>query len=180
MFPQVDEVSLQPTDKWILDELKLLVERTKKNYERYEFSLVAEDIRNFVWNIFASNYIEMVKTRVYGEGFTKEEQESAWFTIHEVLKNILKILSPITPFITDYIWMKLYSKESICLESYPKIEWNNGLEKLTQKLLDFNSSIWKEKKEKGLSMKSEINVEIPEELKIFEKDLVRMHNIKTS
>ena len=39
----------------------------------------------------------------------KEEQQAAWYTLHQVMRNILKILSPITPFITDYIWMDLYS-----------------------------------------------------------------------
>ncbi|MEM5792934.1 MAG: valine--tRNA ligase [Candidatus Aenigmatarchaeota archaeon] len=179
MFPQPKKVKLTPSDKWILDELRLLVERTKDNYDRYEFSVVAEDIRNFVWNVFASNYIEMVKVRAYGEGFNKEEQEAAWFTLHQVLKNVLIILSPITPFITEYIWLKLYSKESIFKESYPEINWNNGMEKFTEKLLEFNSRVWKEKKEKGLSMKAEIDIKIPEELKIFEKDLVKTHNIKT-
>jgi len=179
MFPEPKEnVELTDTDKWILDELNLLVERTKKNYENYEFSVIAEDIRNFVWNTFASHYVEMVKTRAYGEGFTKEEQQSAWYTLHQVMRNILKILSPITPFITDYIWQELYSEDSICKESYPELEWKNGIEKLSEKLLEFNSKVWKSKKDQGLSMKSEIKVTIPDEMKVFEKDLVRMHNLK--
>ena len=179
MFPEPKgKVELTDTDKWILDELNLLVKRTEKNYEEYEFSVIAEDIRNFVWNIFASHYVEMVKTRAYGEGFSKEEQQAAWYTLHQVMRNVLKILSPITPFITDYVWMELYSKESLVKEVYPKLEWKNGMEKLTQKLMDFNSEVWKTKKDKGLSMKAEIKVSIPKELKVFEKDLVRMHNIK--
>jgi len=179
MFPEPEgEVELTPADKWILDELNLLVERTRKNYEEYEFSMIAEEIRNFVWNVFASHYVEMVKTRAYGGGFSQEEQQATWYTLHQVMRNILKILSPITPFITDYVWLELYSKESICKESYPELEWENGMEKLTDKLLEFNSKVWKEKKDQGLSMKAEIKITIPDELKVFEKDLVRMHNIR--
>ncbi len=178
MFPEPEgDVELINTDKWILDELNLLVERTKKNYENYEFSMIAEDIRNFVWNTFASHYVEMVKVRAYGEGSTKEEQQSSRYTLHQVLRNILKILSPIAPFITDYIWQELYSEDSICKESYPELEWKNEMEKLSEKLFEFNSKIWKSKKDQGLSMKSEIEVNIPDDLKLFEKDLVRMHNI---
>jgi valyl-tRNA synthetase len=120
----------------------------------------------------------MVKSRAYGDGFTEEERESSRYTLHQVLRNIIKILSPITPFITDYIWMELYSKESICKESYPDLEWKTGMEKFTEKLTEFNSKVWKMKKDQGMSMKAEIEIDIPDELKIFEKDLVRMHNIK--
>jgi valyl-tRNA synthetase len=178
MFPESGKVELTETDKWILDELTLLVQRTKKNYEVYEFSVIADEIRNFVWNLFASHYVEMVKSRAYGDGFTEEERESSRYTLHQVLRNIIKILSPITPFITDYIWMELYSKESICKESYPDLEWKTGMEKFTEKLTEFNSKVWKMKKDQGMSMKAEIEIDIPDELKIFEKDLVRMHNIK--
>ncbi len=177
MFPEPDNAELTDTDKWILDELNLLVERTRKNYEEYEFSMIADDVRNFVWNVFASHYVEMIKPRTYGEGFSKEEQQSSWYTLHEVMRNLLKILSPITPFITDYVWQGLYSKESICKESYPKLKWKNEMEKLTGKLVEFNSEVWKMKKDKGLTMKDAIKVSIPDELRVFEKDLVRMHNI---
>jgi valyl-tRNA synthetase len=177
MFPQVDKAKLTDTDKWILDELVLLVERVKRNYQNYEFSEAANDIRNFVWNIFASHYLEMVKVRAYGEGFSKEEQEAAWFTAHEVLKNVLKLLAPIIPFMTDYIWREVYSSKSIHLESLPKLNYRFGLESYTQKIIDFNSAVWKQKKDKGLSLKAEIAIKVPEELKMFKKDLVKMHNI---
>jgi valyl-tRNA synthetase len=47
----------------------------------------------------------------------------------------------------------------------------------TSKLIEFNSSVWKEKKENGLSLRDSICVEVPKELKIFEKELKLMHNI---
>lgn len=178
MFPEPDAAELTDTDKWILDELGLLIEKTKKNYEIYEFSVIAEDIRNFVWNIFASHYVEMVKVRAYGEDCTKKESESARYTLHQVLRNLLKILSPIIPFMTDYIWQELYSKDSICKQSYPELKWKNGMEKLTDELIEFNSKVWKIKKDQGLSMKVEVNASVPKELKMFERDLVKMHNIK--
>jgi valyl-tRNA synthetase len=120
----------------------------------------------------------MVKPRAYGQGFTKEEQEAAWFTLHECMKKILLLLAPIVPFITEKIWKEVYSKESIHKQEFPKPRKKSKLEKLTEKILEFNSKVWNLKKEKGLSLKDEIEVEIPKELKIFEKDLRAMHNIK--
>lgn len=177
MFPEPDKTKLTDTDKWILDELSRLIERVENYYKKYEFSNAANDIRNFVWNIFASHYIEMVKVRAYGEGFSKEEKESALYTLHTCAKTLLKLLAPIIPFLTDYIWREVYSRESIHKESLPKPEWSFGFIGLTQQLIDFNSKIWKMKKDKGLSLKSEIKLEIPKELKIFRKDLIKMHNL---
>jgi valyl-tRNA synthetase len=120
----------------------------------------------------------MVKPRAYGQGFSKEEQEAAWFTLHECMKKILLLLAPIIPFITEKIWREVYSKESIHKQEFPKAERKVELEKLTEKIIEFNSKIWNLKKEKGISLKDEIEIEIPEELKPFEKDLKAMHNIK--
>jgi len=177
MFPETENPELTETDKWILSELNLLIKKIKKNFENYEFADATESIRNFVWNTFASHYIEMVKTRAYGEGFSNEEQKSAWHTLHRILRTILKLLSPITPFITDYIWMELYSEKSIHVENFPESEWNFGLEKSTNDILKFNEKVWKEKKDKDLSLKTEIKIEIPQTLKSFENDLKKMHNI---
>ena len=119
----------------------------------------------------------MVKSRAYGEGFNEKEQKAAWYTLHLVLKNLLRLFAPVTPYMTDYIWRELYGKESIHKESFPKPEWKFGLDKLTEAIMDFNMKIWKSKKDKGLSLKSEMKAKIPNNLKPFEKDLKKMHNL---
>ncbi|MEM5836675.1 MAG: valine--tRNA ligase [Candidatus Aenigmatarchaeota archaeon] len=178
MFPFPRKAKLMPIDEWILTELSKLIEKVRKSYENYSFYEGATSIRDFTWNLFASHYIEIVKKRAYGEGFTKEEQKAAWFTLHTCLKNLLLLLAPITPFITEHIWLKLYGNKSIHLQAFPKPVLTSDLDKLTQKIVEFNSKVWNLKKEKGFSLKDGIEIEIPEELKIFEKDLKAMHNIK--
>ncbi len=176
-FPQVKKATLLASDKWILSELNTLVSNVKKNYEEYAFSDAANAIRNFVWNLFASNYVEMVKPRAYGDNFSKDEQEAAWYTLHLVMKTILKLLAPVIPFITDYIWRELYGSGSIHSESLPEPEWDFKLEKLSEALIQFNADVWKMKKDQNLSLKAEIKVDIPKDLVAMEKDLRRMHNI---
>jgi len=179
LFPQPKTAKLIKTDRWILAELNNLIEECLEGYKKFNFFIPSNKIREFTWNIFASQYIEMVKTRAYGKGFNKKEQESAWFTLHTCLKTITLLLTPIIPFITEFIWRKLYSKESIHLEEFSKAKWKSKLTELTTKLIEFNSQIWDEKKKKGISLKERISIKIPKELKIFEKDLIAMHNIKT-
>jgi len=57
-------------------------------------------------------------------------------------------------------------------------DWSSPLTELTQQLMDFNSEVWKLKKESGLSLREDISgISIPDELKPFEEDLTRMHRL---
>jgi valyl-tRNA synthetase len=179
-FPQPKKAKLTKTDKWILSELNELIRQSLKGYEDFNFFIPATKVREFAWNLFASHYIEMVKARAYGKGFSKKEQESAWFTLHECLKNILLLLAPIIPFVTDYIWRKLYSKESIHIQKFPrpKAKFESKMRKKTEKLIEFNSKVWSEKKKLGLPLNASIKIKVPKELKEFERDLKAMHNLE--
>ncbi len=176
-FPKPRRATLMATDKWILAELSLAVRRCLEGYQDFNFFVPATTLRNFTWNIFADHYIEMSKQRAYGRGFSEKEQRAAWYTLHEVLRTVLLLLAPIAPFFTDYIWRKLYSNKSIHLEKFPKPKWDKRYAKYTEEIMRFNSMVWRIKKEKGMSLKDPISIEIPKKLKPFEKDLVAMHNI---
>jgi valyl-tRNA synthetase len=177
-FPSPKKARLKASDKWILSELNVLIKDCLKGYKEFNFFIPATKIREFTWNLFASHYIEMVKARAYGKGFKKKESEAAWFTLHECLKNILLLLAPITPFITEHIWQKLYSKESIHLQPFPKPKWEDKMRRKTKKLVEFNSKVWNEKKKLGLSLTDKIKMRVPKELKEFEEDLKAMHKLE--
>jgi valyl-tRNA synthetase len=80
---------------------------------------------------------------------------------------------------TDKIYRELY-KKSVHLEEFPKAkkEWEKKLTKLTPELIEFNSRIWKEKKDKKLPLNSEYSATIPKKLMLFERDLKAMHKLK--
>ncbi|MBI2546885.1 MAG: valine--tRNA ligase [Candidatus Aenigmarchaeota archaeon] len=177
MFPTVEKAELTETDKWILSELSKLAEECMAGYSDFNFFIPANKIREFAWNVFADHYIEMIKKRAYGEGFSKEEQQSAWFTLHKCLETILELLAPIVPHMTDFIARKLYHKYSIHTEEFPKPEWKSKLSDSTPKIIEFNSSVWNRKKENKLSLKDPITMELPKDLNPFEKDLKAMHNL---
>ncbi|MEM3007189.1 MAG: valine--tRNA ligase [Candidatus Nitrosotenuis sp.] len=177
-YPVVQKTEPTPTDAWILSELDNLVKECKKGYSEYNFFVPAIAVREFTWNVFAAHYIEMVKARAYGDGFTEDEKNAAIYTLHKVLSTILLLLAPITPFITDYLWQTLYSKETIHKQLRPEPENLQNMNKYTKEITDFNSQVWNEKKSKGLSLKDSISIDIPESLKIFAKDLVKMHQLE--
>ncbi len=177
-FEIVESANPTETDKWILSELDNLIVECQKGYCKYNFFVPAVAIREFTWNLFAANYIEMVKARAYGIGFSEEEKDAAIHTLHKVLSTILKLLAPITPFITEYLWQTLYSKESIHKQRQSESESPEDYAHFTKEIMEFNSKVWNEKKEKGLSLKDSISIQIPESLSAFGKDFVSMHNLK--
>ena len=176
-FPQVKTVRLRPADQWILAELAHLTKRCLEGYKEFNFFIPATELRDFLWGSFASHYLEMAKTRAYGIGFTKAGQRAAWSTLHECLRTLLLLLGPIAPHLSDRIWRKLYGKRSIHSEAFPRTMWKEMYRKYTRPLVDFNSDVWKMKKEKGLSLSSPITSEIPPILRLFEDDLRAMHKI---
>jgi len=178
-FSLIDSASLTDTDRWILSELDNLIAECNDGYAKYNFFVPALAIREFTWNVFAAHYIEMAKGRAYGIDFSDEERDAAVYTLHKVLSTILKLLAPITPFITEYLWKTLYSKDSIHNEQLPKSEKPHNVNEHTSNIIEFNSKVWNEKKDKDLSLKDSIKMEIPKELEIFRKDLIAMHNIKS-
>jgi valyl-tRNA synthetase len=174
--PDADQI--QNTDKWILDELSDVVKESLNGYHDFNFFRPSNRVREFVWNTFASQYVEMVKQRAYGVGFSDDEIRSARSTLHLCLKTCLLLLAPITPFITERIWTEIYSEESIHLQRLPEPVWNYGLGKYSSQISKFNSETWNMKRSKGLSLRDPISVSVPKELIIFGRDLTAMHNLQ--
>ena len=177
-FPLVTSGKTSPSDKWILSELDRLVIECKNGYSEYNFFIPATAIREFTWNLFAAHYIEMVKGRAYGSGFTEDERSGAIFTLHKILSTLLILLAPITPFITDYLWQNLYSAKTIHNEKFVEVESQEDWTKFTKEITTFNSDIWNKKKDMSLSLKDSIEIAVPSNLEPFVKDLKAMHNLK--
>ncbi len=177
MFPQKETDNfkeLNPADKWILGELNKVKKEAKKGYDKYNFFPAATKIKSFVQNEFASHYLEMVKSKAY------DGDKATLHTLHTVLKEIIQMIAPISPHITDKIHRKLY-KETVHKQEFPetKKERETKYAELTENITDFNHKIWKEKKDQNISLSAEIeNIEIPKELEPFKEDLKEMHNIR--
>jgi len=179
MFEEDGSAKNTELDNWILSELNSLVKTATESYENYDFHKPATLIRHFIWETFASHYLELVKNRAYNESnnFTKEEQNAAIKTLNSCLDTTLKLLAPVVPMVTYKIYKDLTGKD-IHFEEFPKVT-KAATEINTQKLIELNSTIWKAKKDKGLSLKAEIpEATLPEELKVIEKDLKTTHNIQ--
>ena len=172
--------TLVPLDKLFIEYIEGLTNRCDKLYKVYDFNHPAQELRRFLWDLFASNYVEMVKNRAYNEEgqFTKDESNSARYTLHFLLERFLTLVYPVIPQITTVI-----AKEKgidLLTAEWPKAE-KADLKKSTEtieKIMIFNGEVWKAKKEKSISLREPIEgIKIPKDLKPFEKDLKACHKI---
>jgi valyl-tRNA synthetase len=162
---------LDAADEWIMDEISSVIKKAEKHYNEYDFNSGIKIIRDFMYNTYASNYLEMVKKRAYSG------DSSALWALFESFKNLILLLAPIIPIITEKIYSELYDKsKSIHLEKFPKAG-KTELSELTDKIIEFNSTVWAKKKEENKSLKDSIKIKIPAELSILKEDLINMHNI---
>ena len=114
-MPEANELSLE--DKWILSRLQNLVKSVNSNMDNYELGIALSEIYSFTWDLFCDWYIEMAKSRIFEGG---APALTAKRVLVKVLVDILKLLHPFMPFITEEIYQALpHVGETIMLESYP-------------------------------------------------------------
>ena len=174
------KVKLTKLDKLFINYIEGLTSYSDNFYAVYDFNKPAQELRKFLWDIFASNYIEIVKNRSYNEEkiFSEEESLSARYTLHFLHERLLTLLYPIIPQVTSFI-AKEKNIDLLKIDWPKQIKTNfNEDSKLIEKIMKFNSDVWKKKKDGGISLKTEIKgIKIPKELKDFEKDLKACHRI---
>ena len=101
------------------------------------------------------------------------------------IRDRLSALSPICPFFSHYLSTTLYDSSAVDVRSFPRLpaivdaEDAEGLRALTPIISEFNSMVWKLKKDSGLSLKSPISeIAVPHELSALQDSLIRMHSIE--
>ncbi|OGS46458.1 MAG: valine--tRNA ligase [Euryarchaeota archaeon RBG_16_67_27] len=172
-FDEPPAGKLLPTDEWILAELNHLIEESRGAYGELNLFLPSNRCREFLWNLFAPHYVEMVKARGYAG------DPGARWTLHTCLRGLLRLLAPVIPFSTDRIWRSVYGG-SVHAELFPRPL--DGIpaarREATDAILAFNSEIWKAKRDRGASLNVEWpGVAVPAALEQYGPDLRRMHRL---
>ena len=144
MLDDFSENNLKLPELWILHRLQFAIDRINKYLNNFNFNEAAKVIYEFTWNDYCDWYIEISKTRF------KKDNESYTNTVKSVskyvLKNIIILLHPYSPFVTEEIWSKLkkHNDSDLIVKDWPKIEnkWiNKSLEDEMEILKSLISSI---------------------------------------
>jgi valyl-tRNA synthetase len=172
-------LDLSSEDQWILSEFDATMARVEDAWSKIDIYTAAQSLKGFGTGVFPSHWLEMSKSRLY------DGDESAAWALHRVVRDLLSALSPICPFFSHYLSTTLYDSSAVDVRSFPRlpaivdVEGAEALRALTPKISEFNSMIWKLKKNSGLSLKSPISgIVVPHELSVLQNSLVRMHSIE--
>ena len=111
--------TLETEDKWILSKLNRVVKEVCDNMDSFELGVAAGKIYDFIWDDYCDWYIELTKPRLNGDD--EAAKESAQRVLLYVLVEILKLLHPFMPFITEKIWQALpHEGDALMMQSYPE------------------------------------------------------------
>ncbi len=115
----ITKANLNMASKWILKRLNDVITSVDQNFDKYEFGEVARTLYNFVWNDFASWYVEISKVDLTSNDEVNKNNTKN--VLLYVLTSIIKMLHPFVPFITEEIYQSLpHEEESISISSWPK------------------------------------------------------------
>ncbi len=123
-LPEVPELPRQPEKlghRWLLSRLQRVISEVREALEGYHFNQYAHLLYQFVWHEYCDWYLEMIKPDFYGEDAAA--RQTAQTIAVRVLEQILVLLHPIMPFVTEEIYQKLPDAgPSIMLASFPAFE----------------------------------------------------------
>ena len=117
MSPSVLSLCLKDEDRWILAGCERLAEEMTQNLEKFELSLATQKIHDFIRDEYCDWYIELVKPRLYGGD--EEEKAVCRAVLVHVLSDLLRLLHPFMPFITEEIWGCLEKPGKLIRDTWP-------------------------------------------------------------
>ena len=168
---------LHETDRLMLLQLNKTIESSTKAFEDYNYARAKLEADNFFWKTFADNYLEVVKRRVY-QG-NEEEKASAYYALYQAFLTILKLMAPLTPYITEEIYQTHFKKhegiKSIHNETWPskmKIKESKEDDLIWNKMIEIVSLVRQKKSEAKKSVKAEISLSLPKEDLSLLKDIL--------
>ena len=170
-------------DKWVLARLARVVKTATANFAAYEYADAFEAVERFFWADLCDNYLELVKSRAYGESGDAKGKFSAQITLWHCLETVLRLIAPVMPHLTEELYAQHFPARHAALGSihkrgtWPKSEEqapDEEAERLGQSGVQILATIRKIKSERKVSIKMPITV-----LGIYAADPASVAGVKT-
>ena len=170
-----EKISLD-TSKWILKEYQNVQAEYFKNIEKYQFHEIASLIYHFTWHTFCDWYIEFIKSDFANDAKSEETKKvSGWIFIQ-----ILKLLHPIMPFITEKLWLSLVDTQSFLMsQNFTDISFDNSFNdsnKYTKKVIEMMTALRNLRANLNISYKNEIEIFVDTKNEDFKKLISNYQN----
>ena len=154
---EIENIKLD-TSKWILKEFEEVQIKYFENIEKYQFHEIASLIYHFTWHTYCDWYIEFIKSDFRDANKSEETKKiSGW-----VYVQILKLLHPIMPFITEKLWLSLVDSESFLInQNFKKVNFDKSFDESKNyilKIIEIMSSLRNLRADLNISYKYEIDI----------------------
>ena len=117
-LPALDKLEI--ADKWVLSKLNTLIGEVTENMEKYELGVAMQKLYDYIYDIYCDWYIELTKARLYSED--ADRKQTAISVLVYVLDQMLRLLHPFMPFITEEIWQSLpHEGEALIVAKWPEM-----------------------------------------------------------
>ena len=121
------EMELSLADRWILAQFQQTVKTVHEAFDTFRFDIASQALYEFTWNQFCDWYLELTKPVLF-KG-TEAQQRGTRHTLVNVLENLLRLMHPIMPYITETIWQRVVpltnfekTADSIMVQSFPQFD----------------------------------------------------------
>ena len=116
-LPSIDKLEI--ADQWVLSKLNTLIAEVTENLEKYELGVAVQKVYDFIWDTYCDWYIELTKARLYSED--AQRKQIAIDVLVYVLDQILRLLHPFMPFITEEIWQSIpHEGDALIVAQWPQ------------------------------------------------------------
>jgi valyl-tRNA synthetase len=146
--------SLNAIDRWILSRLNETIAEADSLLESYEFSRACELIYHFAWDDLCDWYLELSK-----ETFASSNKESSQRVLGHVLDQLMRLLHPVMPFITEELWCTLTGGQSLMTSAWPvadKSQIDKKAEKVVSSLQEVVTEVRRFRNDQGLKPSQKI------------------------
>ncbi|TDD69262.1 valine--tRNA ligase [Jiangella aurantiaca] len=107
---------LTAVDRWILSRLNAVLAEVDALFEDYQFAKASDSLYHFAWDEFCDWYVELAKTQLAAGGDVADRTQ---LVLGHVLDRLLRVLHPVTPFVTEALWTTLTGAESLVVAEWP-------------------------------------------------------------
>lgn len=128
------EENLSISDKWLVESINKFVEDSDKNYAEDKSYLVVKDFEKLVDDI--SNFYIRSNRKRFWKSENKEDQMTAYWCLYNAIKSLIRVMTPVIPFVTEYIWQNMVREiekdeaECIMLSGFPKKIYDKDFSKI--------------------------------------------------
>ena len=159
-LPAMEDLELE--DKWVLSKLNTLIREVTANLDAYEIGVASSKVYDFIWDTYCDWYIELTKTRLYSENETSKL--AAQKVLVYVLDQVLRLLHPFMPFITEEIWQAIPHEGKFLISA----EWPTYREEFTfgaeessmQQIIEAITALRARRAEMNVPMSKKVNLTI--------------------